>query len=50
MAARLAEQVYAVLCGDERGQLISAPVRPEVKIFFFIFFLQLKKNTFLFFH
>ena len=47
---RLAEQVYAVLRGDERGQLISAPVRPEVKIFFFIFFLQLKKNTFLFFH
>ena len=27
---RLAEQVYAVLRGDERGQLISAPIRPAV--------------------
>ena len=31
VAERLAEQVYAVLCGDERGQLTSATVRPAIK-------------------
>ena len=41
VAERLAEQVYAVLCGDERGQLTTATLRPAIKTYIhvYIFFI-----------